>query len=705
MKHWMIIINADVGLLNDLVANKEIAISCQNSNKVKQGDSILGYVASPINQVKSVFTATKDGNDKFVYVKKLFEVSNGTKVDDNTIVVIENAIKDTDDLICIDEKKYNQLINDLYMSIDNSIVKNDGITSTSDEMQIFNHNLFGMHITKKNNALSNENPHICIGWSKLGDLTPIIQKEAIYEMLQLHDPGLSSYTVGRHANQIWRFKNEAQIGDYVILAEPNVIHIGRITSEYYYDSSETPDQFDDYKNTRKVEWLKKNINRSILSRAMHSSLSARSPFFNMNDYKSAVADLLQDRYLKDEDESGNSLVYETGIKKDEARNRIYFGAPGTGKSYNLNENVKKLLKDNDNSEPIGGYIRVTFHQDYSYAQFVGTYKPTMNGNQIEYKYVPGPFMRILAKAYKNIIENTDETGSVYLDGIEPFVLVIEEINRAKAAAVFGDMFQLLDRDDNGSSEYDMQPSEEIKEWLAEECEVSPETFDSIKIPDNMFIWASMNSADQGVFPMDTAMKRRWQFEYVGINDGEFLVDDDNYMLDENEEIKESQGGSFEFAGEKDAIKWNVLRRAINDKLMSDDIKAHEDKLMGPFFIKTTKYSKDENTGEISSEVIGKDEFIKLFCDKVLMYLFEDAAKTKRPQLFGGVKPDKINSYSYICEEFKKNGIGIFGEDFKKKYDKDVNNYGEVKKKIIEKAKEKGKAKVKVKEKVKEKAEE
>ena len=517
---------------------------------------------------------------------------------------------------------------------------------------VFKHNLYGVHITDKNNALSNDNPHICIGWSKLGDLTHIIQKEALYELYHNYYPDKSPYTAGKHVNQIWRFKNEAQIGDYIILAEPTVIHIGRITSDYFYDNSENPEQYYDYKSTRKVEWLKTNIKRSTLSNALHSYLGTRSPFFSMNDFKSAIAELLQDKYVKDvsdeEPAAEASLTFETGIKKDVARNRIYFGAPGTGKSYRINDSVLKFLKDDESANTIGDYIRITFHQDYSYAQFVGAYKPTMNGNTIEYNYVPGPFMRVLAMAYRNILRAPkDGEGNVDKDSIEPFVLVIEEINRAKAASVFGDMFQLLDRNDNGVSEYDMQPSQEIKEWLAKECDVSLEMFNSIKIPDNMFIWASMNSADQGVFPMDTAMKRRWSFEYIGINDEEFKRDEDT------DHWREAQNGEFTLNGPINKIEWNVLRRAINARLISDDIKAHEDKLLGPYFIKTM-----DRDGK---QVLNDNQFIEVFCDKVLMYLFEDVAKTKRHQMFKGITKN-LNLYSHLCDEFKRIGLDIFGEE-------------------------------------------
>lgn len=131
------------------------------------------------------------------------------------------------------------------------------------------------------------------------------------------------------------------------------------------------------------------------------------------------------------------------FKSDEKRNLIYFGAPGTGKSYNLNQDKDELLKNYPNN-----YERVTFHPDYSYANFVGTYKPVPENSSITYKYVPGPFMRILKKALNN--------------PNEPYLLVIEEINRANVAAVFGDVFQLLDRNEENISEYDIATSEDMK---------------------------------------------------------------------------------------------------------------------------------------------------------------------------------------------------------------------------------------------------
>ena len=293
------------------------------------------------------------------------------------------------------------------------------------------------------------------------------------------------------------------------------------------------------------------------------------------------------------------------------RNIIYFGAPGTGKSYNLNKDMETLTTD---------YERVTFHPDYSYANFVGTYKPVPKGESISYEYVPGPFMRSLVKALKNP-EN-------------PFLLIIEEINRANVAAVFGDVFQLLDRDANNESRYAIETSEDMRNYLKRELN---EDFDKIKIPSNMFIWATMNSADQGVFPMDTAFKRRWDFKYFGINHNEELVSN----------IKVELNGQF--------ISWNDLRKAINEELLT--YKINEDKLLGPFFA----------FNEYLDSEIPLDEFKETFKNKIVMYLFEDAARSKRNDLFSGVAKNINLTYSQICEAFDDNGVEIFCDNIKEKF--------------------------------------
>ena len=250
-------------------------------------------------------------------------------------------------------------------------------------------------------------------------------------------------------------------------------------------------------------------------------------------------------------------------------------------------------------------------------------------SDIAYEYVPGPFMRVYVNALK----------SARSENPKPYLLIIEEINRANVAAVFGDIFQLLDRGDDEVSEYPIQASEDIKKYLAKELDCDPSEVDKIRIPDNMFIWATMNSADQGVFPMDTAFKRRWDFTYLGIDDND-------------EDIR----GKYVTVGsrEKQRVEWNALRKAINDFLANEKI--NEDKQLGPYFISRSIVVPADGGTEIDS-----DRFCRVFKNKVLMYLFDDAAKQKRTKLFEGSAKGQIR-YSKICEAFDEQGIGIFHGD-------------------------------------------
>lgn len=314
------------------------------------------------------------------------------------------------------------------------------------------------------------------------------------------------------------------------------------------------------------------------------------------------------------------------FESDKPRNLIYFGAPGTGKSFTLN-------KDKDELEDCI-FERVTFHPDYSYANFVGTYKPVpKDEDKISYEYVPGPFMRILTRAYA--------------EPTKPFLLIIEEINRANVAAVFGDVFQLLDRDDNGNSRFLIQTSEDMREYLRDklgDCEYV-EDFSSIGIPSNLFIWATMNSADQGVFPMDTAFKRRWEFEYLGINAGSDKIEGININWESHENWKRFKSG-------KDS--WDEIRKAINEQLSEMGI--NEDKQLGPFFA-FTEYINEDGT----NDNVELGDFIKIFRDKILMYLFEDVAKYKKDLFY------KENlSYSQLRDEFEDKGFEVFCKSIRNK---------------------------------------
>lgn len=304
------------------------------------------------------------------------------------------------------------------------------------------------------------------------------------------------------------------------------------------------------------------------------------------------------------------------VKKNPVNNlpyqKIVYGAPGTGKSYSLNQEVEKYFGNN--------IKRVTFYDGYTYGQFVGMYKPTVDEkNGIGYSYVPGPFMQQLVQSLKNSEDN--------------FCLVVEEINRAKADKVFGNIFQLLDRDSSGKSRYPVSVSEEQLEFLKIELKEQEEILEEIKekglyIPDNLYIWATMNSADEGVQPLDTAFKRRWKFEYISLN--------------KNEEKFEKQRGNIKLIIGKNTtsnLEWNEFRKTVNGKLQEYNIT--EDRLIAPFFI-----SPDDFTIQISEDTYALDK--NIFVEKVLMYIFDDLLR-HYPKIRNEIFKDDVKTFSKIYE--------------------------------------------------------
>lgn len=341
----------------------------------------------------------------------------------------------------------------------------------------------------------------------------------------------------------------------------------------------------------------------------------------------------EDTNIEDED-----LSEEINTNIDKPYNRIIFGAPGTGKSSLLKEESKLFQ---------GNMERVTFHPKYTYSQFVGTYKPVAikdkdNNDSITYEFVPGPFIRVLVKALKN--RN------------KPYLLLIEEINRANVSAVFGDIFQLIERNELGRSEYKISVNKDIMQYLIkevygqdylestdkEDVQKIIETFSEIYIPENMYMWATMNSADQGVYPMDTAFRRRWSFQYIGVDDKADKIKDIKIVLKNKDK--------------KYGVSWNELRNKIND-ILSNECIVNEDKLLGPFFIENSLLKINEET----NYVIDNDKFINTFKDKVLMYLFDDAAKSHRSKMFKGCM-NGYNRYSLICSKFDEVGEKLFGDE-------------------------------------------
>ena len=301
------------------------------------------------------------------------------------------------------------------------------------------------------------------------------------------------------------------------------------------------------------------------------------------------------------------------------RQQIFYGAPGTGKSHTINCEVVEKERP---------HIRTTFHPDSDYSTFVGAYKPTSTSvrvttlvgtkqvlvenaepeKKIIYEFVPQAFLKAYTEAWKN--QN------------EPFFLIIEEINRGNCAQIFGDLFQLLDRDDNGWSKYHISPDNDIKKFLQTDkihgfAELDKELIDSIpdeirfgekmKLPPNLYIWATMNTSDQSLFPIDSAFKRRWDWKYIRINEGK---DKDGTPLNYRIQFKTTDGNIVD-------VSWWEFVKSINKEI--EDVIKSEDKKLGYFFCKPDKKAKDEDK---TNTIISAETFV----GKVVFYLWQDVFK-------------------------------------------------------------------------------
>lgn len=278
---------------------------------------------------------------------------------------------------------------------------------------------------------------------------------------------------------------------------------------------------------------------------------------------------------------------------------IFYGVPGSGKSFFIEEKTKNL---NETQK-----IRTVFHPEYSNADFIGQIMPVLRNEKIAYEFTPGPFSCILKKAYTNPTLN--------------YCLIIEEINRGNAAGIFGEIFQLLDREMNsdsinyGWSKYPVN-NKFINAYIREDSELDvPDDFSEesgIRLPPNLSILATMNTSDQNVFTLDNAFQRRWDMKLI-----------ENVFGDTEEETNQRNA----FVDSAKQITWEKFQTAINIKIgkMSEDagLSSMEDKRLGCWFVKAVKQGNDY--------IISKD----LFAEKVLKYLWDDAFKFCREKVFNG----------------------------------------------------------------------
>lgn len=382
------------------------------------------------------------------------------------------------------------------------------------------------------------------------------------------------------------------------------------------------------------------------------------------------------------------------VEVDWAQNMLVHGAPGTGKSFTVNKKAEKSFGKN--------LRRVTFYEDYSYEKFVGAYMPVQDikttnlsfddkmgyakGEGIAYKFKPGVMANILAEAFAELIIaqnknyyakhkndeilSLDELYKIEDGEVKPqkFCLIIEEINRAPAASVFGDFFQLLDREDNGLSTYSICVSDEFKEWFVDRVEQLCEAHyddstdayifeinkntaklvaDNLKLPPNLYIWATMNSADQGVFPLDTAFKRRWGYLYMSV---------DTNRKGTKEEPKRNI--KIPYMGKITDVDWDAFRNAINAAIQAAGC-IEEDRLIGTWYFNDNDFAANDKLFE--KDVNERYSMINPLCDKLFAYLRNDVFRNNPESFFnkdystmGKIREAIINGESLGLDKIIKN---------------------------------------------------
>ena len=327
----------------------------------------------------------------------------------------------------------------------------------------------------------------------------------------------------------------------------------------------------------------------------------RSSNLYFGDFKKFIEDYSKGKYsIRKENDDYELIEINMGFKSTWEQ-KIFFGPPGTGKSHHIKENFGYNL------------TRITFHPELDYQGFVGAYKPSMISNHISYKFIPEAFSRAYCESWKSN---------------DPHYLIIEEINRGNCAQIFGDIFQLLDRNNNGYSEYPIICSPDLQAHLKDELgkmkrlfdyekETGNDDFSRMTLPNNLNIICTMNTSDQSLFPMDSAFKRRWDWQYIAIN----YDDARKFQID----LEDGQ----------QRINWGSLIKALNEKI-KDHTKS-EDKQIGNRFVSP------------ANGIISKDEFVS----KVVFYLWSEIYKEE--QSYGDSIFYTDNNTEITFSDFFKNG--------------------------------------------------
>lgn len=358
---------------------------------------------------------------------------------------------------------------------------------------------------------------------------------------------------------------------------------------------------------------------------------------NNNSTRAGIAALK--KYIKYIDYllSGPTEPFDYNITNGEGINKIFYGVPGCGKSYHIEYDIlkrdKETKKYNPNEFAEDNIIRTTFYQDYSNTDFVGQILPKIikgdgdDKDTVEYIFNPGPFTLALIRAISNPTKKV--------------ALIVEEINRGNAPAIFGDIFQLLDRDENGVSEYGIV-NIGMLDYLNDntfkvENKDKRYIFKDIKIPANMYIYATMNTSDQNVYTLDTAFTRRWSKERIP------------------NKFNGNEIATMYVPGMED-YTWGIFVDKVNEHIRDNivDLQVNEDKQVGCFFVKKSDLLvKDEKDDDKKKA--------KAFAYKVLEYLWDDVSKLDHTVIFN----PNYKTFEDLVKDYLVKGVEVFnGEIFK-----------------------------------------
>ena len=373
-----------------------------------------------------------------------------------------------------------------------------------------------------------------------------------------------------------------------------------IFKEMYYENSEAVSKDNSQKNNGRAAFP---FYVDFINQVLCYGYDEVKRGVEENLYPNDLTKLYHEEYNND-DKFETRHIDDFMIKGD-GQNFIIYGTPGCGKSYYVANTLLKGVPDDR-------VIRTTFYQDYTNTDFVGQILPYVQKDEqgkevVTYKFNPGPFTLALKEAVKN------RDKKVYL--------VVEELNRGNAPAIFGDIFQLLDRNDNGISEYAIT-NINIRDYLNKELNSN---FDKIKIPGNLYIYATMNTSDQNVYTLDTAFKRRWQFVKLKNQFNDYIDALGNTHIHDYR--------SYKVPG-LNGVTWEVFVNTINKAIIGatgerDTTINVSDKQIGVYFIDKNGLNMDTET---VSSLTDKNKAEK-FAYKIFSYLWDDVAKFDKDQLF------------------------------------------------------------------------